>query len=210
MNDLVHLGNHPLVRQKLTALRNRDTDTPTFRRLLHELATLLLIDAIADLQLEPMPVCTPIAETIGVRLAERVAFVPVLRAGLGMLGGALELIPEAPVWHLGIRRAKGTLRPVTYYSPPQGLRAVDRCFVLDPTVATGGTAAAAVDAVRQWTGDARISYVTTVASPQGLHHMRQAHPDVPVYLAAIDHGLNEAGYITPGLGDVGDRLFGTP
>ena len=171
---------------------------------------MLLIDATADLRLERVPVLTPIAETAGMRLAERVAFIPVLRAGLGMLGAALELVPAAPVWQLGVRREKVTLRPVTYYSPLHGLTAVDRCFVIDPTVATGRTAVAAIGAVQQWAGDARISFVSVVASPEGLRHVRQAHPTVPIYVAAVDQGLNDAGYIVPGMGDVGDRLFGTP
>lgn len=209
MSDLVHQCKHPLAQQKLTQLRNRDTDGPTFRRLLHDVAILLLIDATADLQLEPLPVLTPITETTGMRLAERVAFVPVLRAGLGMLSGALDLIPEAPVWHLGIRRKGKTRRPVTYYRPLQGPASIDRCFVLDPTMATGGTAVAAIDTVKLRADGARIRYVTLVASPEGLRHVRQAHANVPIYLAAIDQGLNEAGYIVPGLGDVGDRLFGT-
>lgn len=178
---LVHQCAHPLVGHTLTELRNREAATPTFRQLIHDVSALLLIDAMSDLRLELVPVLTPVAETTGVRLSERVAFIPVLRAALGILSAALELIPMAPVWHLGIRREETTRRPVTYYNPLQGLTAVERCFVLDLTVVTGRTAISAIGAVKRWADSAGITYVTLVASPEGLG-VREAHPGVPIYL----------------------------
>lgn len=204
----IHVSRHPLVLHKLTLLRSRSTEPWQFRGLVHDLAQMLFLEATADLLLEEFPVQTPLAECPGQRLAERVGLVPILRAGLGMADAILQLVPSATVWHLGLYRDHDTCRPVTYYNKlPPGL-GLDRAFVVDPMLATGGSAVAAIDILRQG-GLNRIAFVGVIAAPEGVQALTQAHPDVTVHLAAIDSHLNEHAYIVPGLGDAGDRQFAT-
>jgi uracil phosphoribosyltransferase len=204
----VYVSTHPLVRHKQTQLRDTKTDPPAFRALVRELAQLLFFEASGDLQVETHAVPTPLAEYGGERIAEVVGLLPILRAGLGMAEAVLDLLPTAQVWHLGLYRDHQTLKPVTYYNklPPEPT--IERALVLDPMLATGGSAVAAVDVLKRW-GLKRIQYLGLIAAPEGVKLLRGMHPDVPIYLAAIDERLNEKGYIVPGLGDAGDRQFGT-
>jgi uracil phosphoribosyltransferase len=204
----VHVSRHPLVRHKQTQLRDTQTDSASFRSLVRELAQLLFFEAAHDLRMEPHAVPTPLAEYGGERVAETVGLLPILRAGLGMAEAVLDLLPTAQVWHLGLYRDHQTLKPVTYYNklPPEPT--IERALVLDPMLATGGSAVAAVDVLKRW-GLRRIQYLGLIAAPEGVRLLQGHHPDVPIYLAAIDSHLNEKGYIVPGLGDAGDRQFGT-
>ncbi|GAB4209422.1 MAG: uracil phosphoribosyltransferase [Roseiflexaceae bacterium] len=203
-----HVSQHPLVQHKLTLLRRTVTESKKFRELVHELAQFLLYEATMDLELEPVAIETPLAPLTGQRIAAHIGLFPILRAGLGMVDPILELIPTAHVWHLGLYRDHKTLEPVTYYNklPPQA--DVDLCLILDPMLATGGSAVAAVDILKRW-GAKRIKFLGLIAAPEGVETLSQAHPDVPIHLAAVDSHLNEKGYIVPGLGDAGDRQFGT-
>jgi uracil phosphoribosyltransferase len=204
----VSVSRHPLVRHKQTQLRHTRTDPPAFRALVRELAQLLFFEAATDLRTAPHTVQTPLADYVGERVTEVVGLLPILRAGLGMADAVLDLLPTAQVWHLGLYRDHQTLKPVTYYNklPPEPT--IERALVLDPMLATGGSAVAAVDVLKRW-GLKRIQYLGLIAAPEGVKLLREAHPDVPIYLAAIDSHLNEKGYIVPGLGDAGDRQFGT-
>ncbi len=204
----VHVSTHPLVKHKLTLLRDATTDHKKFRELIRELGMMLGYEALSDLALEECTVQTPLREAKGHRLQEAVGLVPILRAGLGMVEGIHEMIPGAQVWHLGIYRDEKTLRPVSYYNKLPVDPTVQVCLVLDPMLATGGSAAAAVEVLKNW-GVKRIKFVGLIAAPEGLEVVTQAHPDLPIYLAAIDEHLNERGFIVPGLGDAGDRQFGT-
>jgi uracil phosphoribosyltransferase len=204
----VHVSQHPLVRHKQTQLRDTKTDPAAFRNLVRELAQLLFFEAAGDLRVEPATVPTPLMNYNGERIAEKVGLLPILRAGLGMAGAVLDLVPTAQVWHLGLYRDHQTLKPVTYYNKLPPTPTIDRAVVLDPMLATGGSAVLAVDVLKKW-GQKRIQYLGLIAAPEGVKALREAHPDVPIYLAAIDDKLNEKGYITPGLGDAGDRQFNT-
>jgi uracil phosphoribosyltransferase len=204
----VTVSRHPLLRHKLTLLRDRDTPSPRFRALVREITHLLLYEALADLRLEPTTVSTPLASCVGSRLAERVGVMPILRAGLGMADAALDLLPDAGVWHLGLYRDHETLQPVTYYNKLPPDPPSDLSLVLDPMLATGGSAVAAVTILKRW-GAHRIRFVGLIAAPEGVRALTGAHPDVPLTLAAIDSHLDERSYIVPGLGDAGDRQFGT-
>jgi uracil phosphoribosyltransferase len=204
----VHVSTHPLVRHKQTQLRDVKTDPAAFRMLVRELAQLLFFEAAGDLRVEPASVPTPLTNYSGERVAETVGLLPILRAGLGMAGAVLDLLPTAQVWHLGLYRDHQTLKPVTYYNKLPATPTIARAMVLDPMLATGGSAVAAVDLLKQW-GLKRIQYLGLIAAPEGVKLLREAHPDVPIYLAAIDERLNEKGYIVPGLGDAGDRQFNT-
>ncbi len=204
----VVVSRHPLVLHRLALLRHRATDTPTFRRLVREMAQMLFFEAAADLRLAAWTVATPLTECPGQRLAEAVGLVPILRAGLGMAEAILDLVPNAQVWHLGLYRDQETHKPVTYYNklPPEADR--DLCFVVDPMLATGGSAVAAVDILKDW-GLPRIKFLGLIAAPEGVQTLQTTHPDVPIFLAALDSHLDEHCYIVPGLGDAGDRQFGT-
>lgn len=204
----VHVSKHPLVLHKLTLLRRTVTEPKKFRELVRELSQFLLYEATLDLPLAPRQVETPLATFAGHRIAEQVGLVPILRAGLGMVDPILDLIPNAHVWHIGLYRDHHTLAPVTYYNklPPQV--DVDVCLVLDPMLATGGSASAAVTILKEW-GAHRIKFLGLIAAPEGVHTLATDHPDVPIHLAAVDERLNDKGYILPGLGDAGDRQFGT-
>lgn len=204
----VFVSNHPLVKHKLTLLRDEKTEHKKFRELIRELAMLLGYEATADLELYDQPVKTPLDMAPGYKLQEDVGLVPILRAGLGMVEGIHEMIPGAQVWHLGIYRDEKTLRPVSYYNKLPVEPTVQVCLILDPMLATGGSALAAVDVLKNW-GVKRIKFVGLIAAPEGIEVVTVAHPDVSIYLAAIDDHLNERGFIVPGLGDAGDRQFGT-
>ncbi len=207
-NEKVYISTHPLVKHKLTLLRNAKTEHKKFRELIRELAMLLAYEAMADLRLDECTVETPLATAPGYRLREDVGLVPILRAGLGMVDGVLEMIPGAQVWHLGIYRDEQTLRPVSYYNKLPIEPTVQVCLILDPMLATGGSAVAAIDVLKQW-GVTRIKFVGLIAAPEGLQVVTKAHPDIPIHLAVMDDHLNERGFIVPGLGDAGDRQFGT-
>jgi uracil phosphoribosyltransferase len=196
------------VREKLTRLRDETTPPKIFRELVAEIATLLLYEATADLPTDDREVRTPLAPYKGARLRDKVGLVPVLRAGIGMVEAALELMPEAQVWHIGLFRDERTLRPIEYYNKLPSSATVQVCLVLDPMLATGGSAADAVSALKH-AGAQRIRFLCLVAAPEGVRRMLETHPDVPVFTAALDRELNDHGYILPGLGDAGDRLFGT-
>jgi uracil phosphoribosyltransferase len=201
--------DHPLVRHKITLLRDRATPTKQFKELVDEIAMLMAYEATRDLALDPVPVNTPLETMSGWAVrGKKLTLVPILRAGLGMVEGILRLLPSARVGHIGLYRDHDTLEPVDYYFKVPG-DASDRAFiVLDPMLATGGSASAAVASLKK-AGAERITFMCIVAAPEGIARLRAAHPDVPIICAAIDRGLNEHGYIVPGLGDAGDRLFGT-
>src|SRR5438477_5504948 len=208
MEANVHVSRHPLVLHRLAQLRHKETDTPTFRRLVRELAQMVFFEAAADLRVAPWTVPTPLADCAAHKLAEAVGLVPILRAGLGMAEAILELVPHAQVWHLGLYRDHQTLKPITYYNKLPQRTTLDLAFVLDPMLATGGSAVAALDILKGW-GLKRLKYLGLIAAPEGVEALRTAHPDVPLYVAAVDSHLNADKYIIPGLGDAGDRQFGT-
>lgn len=207
MNN-VFPSTHPLVGTKLTVLRDVSTDSKSFRELVREIAALLAYEATLDLAVREIEVQTPLAVTKGTKLLERVGLVPVLRAGLGMVEGVWELMPGSEVWHIGLYRDEKTLKPVAYYNKLPVEPTVSVCLVLDPMLATGGSAVATVDILKKW-GVKKIKFVGILAAPEGIERLHNAHPDVPIHIAAIDERLNEHGYILPGLGDAGDRQYGT-
>jgi uracil phosphoribosyltransferase len=192
----------------VTRLRDETTPPKIFRELVAEIATLLLYEATADLPTDGREVKTPLAVAKGARLRDKIGLVPVLRAGIGMVEAALALMPEAQVWHIGLFRDERTLRPIEYYNKLPSSATAQLCLVLDPMLATGGSATATVDILKKW-GAKRIKYVGLIAAPEGVRALQDAHPDVPIHVAALDERLNERGYIVPGLGDAGDRQFGT-
>lgn len=204
----LHISNHPLIQHKLSILRATTTETKKFREVVKELATLLLIEATSDLPTVPIDVATPMGTAHCNRLGIRIGLIPILRAGLGMVEGAIEMLPQVEVWHIGLYRDEKTLRPVEYYNKLPVNPTVQLCLVLDPMLATGGSASATIDILKKW-GAERIKYVGLIGAPEGLARLQADHPDVDVYLAALDERLNEVGYIVPGLGDAGDRQFGT-
>jgi uracil phosphoribosyltransferase len=201
-------SRHPLVRHKLTLLRQSETGVRRFQELVWEITTLLAYEALADLAVVEKTVTSPLAEAAGYALAEQVALVPVLRAGLGMVDPIWTLLPEAQVGHIGLYRDEETLEPVEYYCklPPAGQ--VDVCILLDPMLATGGSAVAACNILKRH-GLRHIKYLGLIAAPQGIERLHDVHPGVDIHIAAADCCLNDRGYIVPGLGDAGDRLFGT-
>lgn len=210
-------SNHPLVKHKLTLLRDTSTEPKKFRELLREISVLLAYEATHDLALQPRAAATPLAQVNGSELAEKIGLVPILRAGLGMVDGIWDLMPGAEVWHIGLYRDHETLQPVEYYNKLPVSPTVQVCLVLDPMLATGGSAVATVDILKRW-GAQRIKFVGLIAAPEGIQALTQAHPDVDIYIAAVDDHLTPPpispddppeGYIVPGLGDAGDRQFGT-
>ncbi len=204
----LHVSQHPAVLHKLAILRDERTEPKKFREVVRELSWLLGYEALADVEVRTQTVKTPLEETVAYELAERIGLVPILRAGLGMVDAMLELMPTAEVWHLGLFRDERTLRPVEYYNKLPDSATVDLCLILDPMLATGGSATAAIDVLKRW-GATRIKLVNLIVAPEGVEAVVNAHPDVEIYCAAVDRGLNEKGYIMPGLGDAGDRQFGT-
>jgi uracil phosphoribosyltransferase len=204
----LHVSQHPAVQHKLALLRDVNTEPKKFRELVRELSWLLGYEALADARLDPITVRTPLEEISASRLGDRIGLVPILRAGLGMVDAMLELMPTAEVWHLGLFRDERTLRPVEYYNKLPDSATVDLCLILDPMLATGGSATAAIEVLKRW-GATRIKLVNLIAAPEGVAAVAAAHPDVAIHAAALDRQLNEKGYILPGLGDAGDRQFGT-
>lgn len=205
----VFVMDHPLIQHKLTFLRSADTGTKEFRELVSEIANLMCYEATRDLPLMDVETVTPMQKTVTKVIAGRkLAFVPILRAGLGMVEGMLKLVPSAKVGHIGLYRDHDTLKPVEYYNKlPQDITERD-VIVLDPMLATGGSAMDAITIVKR-SKPKSIKFLCIIAAPEGLEALTQAHPDVQVYCAAVDEKLNENGYILPGLGDAGDRIFGT-
>jgi uracil phosphoribosyltransferase len=206
--DNLFVSNHPLIKHKLTKLRDKDTDPKKFRELIREIAGLLAYEVTYDLQLAPKDVITPMATTKGWDLQEKIGLVPILRSGLGMVEGVWELMPSAEVWHIGLYRDEKTLKPVEYYNKLPISPSVGLCLILDPMLATGGSATATIEVLKRW-GVKRIKFMGIIGAPEGIDLVHREHPDVPLYLAAVDDHLNEIGYIVPGLGDAGDRQFGT-
>ena len=199
---------HPVIKRDLTILRDRDTNNHLFRTTLRRISAVMAFEVTHDLELREKSVRTPLEKTVGFTLAEDIVIVPVLRAGLGLLDGFLDLLPEARVGHVGLYRNELTLEPVDYYSKfPKSL---DRSLVLllDPMLATGGSGAAAITFLKR-KGAKRIRFVTLLAAPEGVRRVTRAHPDVRIFSTVLDRELNEHGYILPGLGDAGDRIFGT-
>jgi uracil phosphoribosyltransferase len=204
----VYESKHPLVRHKLTFLRQTDTGMRRFQELVWELTALLAYEALADLALMETKVATPLDEATGHVLTDRVALVPILRAGLGMVEPIWNLIPDAQVGHIGLYRDEETLQPVEYYSKLPPVSQADVCILLDPMLATGGSTTAACDILKRH-GWRRIKYLGLIAAPEGIHQLHSAHPEVDIHIGVVDCCLNEQGFIVPGLGDAGDRLFGT-
>lgn len=207
MNNL-HISHHPLILHKVTLLRDTNTEPKKFRELVRELAILLAYEATRDLTLSPKSVQTPMGIAQGHRLEQKIGLVPILRAGLGMVEGIWEMMPHAEVWHMGFYRDERTLKPVAYYNRLPVSPTVQVVLVLDPMLATGGSAVATVDLLKQW-GAQHIKFVGLIAAPEGVKRLSEAHPDVPIHVAVVDDHLNDIGYIVPGLGDAGDRQFGT-
>jgi uracil phosphoribosyltransferase len=206
--SMLAVSSHPLIVRDLTVLRDRRTAPDAFRRALQRVSQLLAMEATAHLELDAVEVRTPIERAAAGRLHRPVILVPVLRAGLGMVDAFLSIIPEAQVGHIGLYRNEETLQPVEYYAKyPEALAEAD-VYILDPMLATGGSAVAAATILRRQ-GAIRIRLIALVAAPEGVRHMEAAFPDIMVHTAALDRGLNEKGYIVPGLGDAGDRIFGT-
>jgi uracil phosphoribosyltransferase len=204
----VYASRHPLVAHKLTRMRDKNTNPKKFREFVREIAALLAYEATADLMTVPRAVETPMALTQGVELKEKIGLVPILRAGLGMVEGIWELMPSAEVWHIGLYRDEKTLKPVEYYNKLPIEPTVSVCLILDPMLATGGSAVATANVLKRW-GVSKIKFVGLIGAPEGIAAMQKAHPEIDIFLAAIDDHLNEVGYIIPGLGDAGDRQFGT-
>lgn len=205
----VTVVSHPLVQHKLTLMRRKETSTASFRTLLREISTLLCYEVTRDLPLEPYPIETPVAATEGVRLeGKKLVLAPILRAGMGLLDGMLELIPAARVAHIGLYRDPETLVAVEYYFKAPEDIAERLVVVIDPMLATANTAVAAIDRLKE-RGVTNLRFVCLVSSPEGIERLKAHHPEVPIWTAAIDERLNEHGYIVPGLGDAGDRLYGT-
>lgn len=204
----VLISQHPLVAHKLTKLRDKNTEPKKFRELIREIAGLLAFEVTEDLIIAPWQVETPLAITEGYKLQEKIGLIPILRSGLGMVEGFWELMPSAEVWHIGLYRDEKTLQPVQYYNKLPVAPSVAVCLILDPMLATGGSATATIDILKKW-GVKRIKFVGIIGAPEGIREVHKHHPNVPIHLAAVDSHLNEIGYIVPGLGDAGDRQFGT-
>ncbi len=209
MENKVVILEHPLIQHKLSILRDKNTSTKDFRQLINEISMLMIYEATRDLPTEEIEVETPIAVAKCRHIAGRkLAFVPILRAGIGMLDGALELIPSARVGHIGLYRDETTLKPVEYFCKlPKDIERRE-VFVVDPMLATGGSAIDAISQIKK-RNPLKITFMCTIAAPEGIKALQEAHPDVDIYCAACDSHLNETGYIVPGVGDAGDRIFGT-
>lgn len=204
----LHIISHPVIQTKLTELRDYRAGHSTFRALLDEIASLMVYEVTREFPTKPCPIQTPMEQMVGVTLARQVTLVPILRAGLGMAGGVLKLLPQARLGHLGVYRDHATLEPVSYYNKLPPDIAETEVLLIDPMLATGGSGVAAATFLKR-AGVTSLRFVCLVAAPEGISTFHDSHPDVPIYAAAVDRQLNEKGYILPGLGDAGDRIFGT-
>ena len=205
----VHVMDHPLIQHKISYIRREDVGTKEFREVISEIASLMCYEAPRDLKLQDVTIKTPICEMVGKELTgKKLAVVPILRAGLGMVDGMLSLIPAAKVGHIGLYRDPETLEPVEYYCKLPADCSEREVFVVDPMLATGGSSAAAIQMLKD-KGVKHIRFMFILAAPEGVKKMQEAHPDVDMYIGALDDHLNDHGYIVPGLGDAGDRIFGT-
>ncbi len=204
----VFISNHPLIQHKLSVLRDKNTSSKEFCELVSELGTLLCYEATRDLPLRSKEIETPLMKMAVNEISEKIALVPILRAGLGMVNGVWDLMPTACVIHIGLYRDEETLKPVEYYNKLPKYHTINQCLILDPMLATGGSAIAVADILKEW-GAKKIKFVGLIGAPEGIRALHEVHPDVDIHLAAIDERLNEHGYILPGLGDAGDRQFGT-
>lgn len=204
----VHISQHPVLLDKLGRLRDRSTEPHRFRALVREISQLLFYEATQDLKLMPAIAQTPLAACPIQQLSGSIGLVPILRAGLGMAEALHDLIPSARVWHLGLYRDHETCKPVIYYNKLPAPANIDLAMVVDPMLATGGSAVEAISILKRC-GVPTIKFLALIAAPEGLAHLRNSHPDVPIYLAALDNHLDPRNYIVPGLGDAGDRQFGT-
>lgn len=201
--------NHPLIQHKLTLIRDKNCSTKEFREIVNEISTLMAYEVSRDMPLEDVEIETPIGKSIQKQISgKKVAIVPILRAGLGMVDGMAELLPVARIGHIGMYRDEETLKPTEYFVKLPSDISERQVFVVDPMLATGGSAIMAVDALKK-RGARDIRFCSLVAAPEGVKALEEAHPDIDIYTAALDEKLNEDGYIVPGLGDAGDRLFGT-
>jgi uracil phosphoribosyltransferase len=208
MSPNVIVIDHPVIQTKLTELRDVGAEHRKFRELLNEIASLMVYEVTRDWPTRPKPIHTPLEETTGKVLARQVTLVPILRAGLGMADGVLRLLPDARLGHLGVYRDETTLEPVPYYQKLPPDIASTEVLLIDPMLATGGSGSAAVSFLKK-AGVSSMKFVCLVAAPEGIANLHRQHPEIPLYCAAIDRQLNEKGYILPGLGDGGDRIFGT-
>ncbi len=205
----VYVFDHPLIQHKLTFIRDKNTGTKEFRELVDEVATLMAFEITRDLPLEEVEIETPVSKSTSKTIAgKKVAIIPILRAGLGMVDGMIKIIPAAKVGHVGLYRDPETLKPVEYYVKLPADVEEREFIVVDPMLATGGSAVDAISAIKK-RGAKNIKFVCLVAAPEGVKAVEEAHPDVDIFIAALDEKLNDHGYIVPGLGDAGDRLFGT-
>ncbi len=202
------ISTHPVIAHKLTTLRDKQTPPPEFYRLVKEIGSLLAYEATASLAFETTTIDTPLQTMTGYRLAGGIGVTPILRAGLGLAEGFREVIPDAQIWHLGLRRDERTLQALEYYNQLPYQVDLQVCYTVDPMLATGGSAIDTINILKR-RGIPRLSYVGIIAAPYGLLRLSQAHPDIDIYIAALDDRLNDLGYIVPGLGDAGDRQFGT-
>ena len=208
MDDKVFVMNHPLIQHKLTIMRDKNTSVKDFRECAHEIGLLLGYEATKEMELEDFEIETPITKMTGKKMKRQIALVPILRAGLGMVDALMDIIPAAKIGHIGLYRNEETLEPVEYYCKLPTDVADRQVLVLDPMLATGGSAIDAISMIKK-RNVTRIKFVCIIAAPAGIEALRKAHPDVDIYCGAVDEKLNENGYIVPGLGDAGDRLFGT-
>ncbi|MCA9832351.1 MAG: uracil phosphoribosyltransferase [Thermomicrobiales bacterium] len=208
MSEKVHVSSHPLVQHKVTLLSEKSTDTRMFRELVRELTGLLVYEAMADVPVNELIYTTPLEETTGHELQPRVGLVPIIRAGIGMVDAAADMIPSSEVWHLGMYRDEVTHTPVSYYNKLPKECPDDLVVVLDPMLATGGSARDAISVLKDW-GARWIKFIGIIAAPEGVEELQRAHPDVDIYVARLDRELDGNRYIRPGLGDAGDRMYGT-
>src|SRR2546429_5272577 len=204
----VHISSHPVMAHKMTALRDKNPQPPEFYRLVKEIGALLAYEATTNLALELAPIETPMAPMLGQRLAGGIGVTPILRAGLGLAESFREVIPDAQIWHLGLRRDENTLQAMEYYNQLPHKVDLQVCYAVDPMLATGGSAIDAINVLKR-RGIPRLCYVGIIAAPYGLLKLSQTHPDIDIYIAALDERLKDVGYILPGLGAAGDRQFGT-
>lgn len=204
----VYISSHPVMAHKITALRDKNTQPPEFYRLVKEIGALLAYESTTNLVLEPSPIETPMEPMVGQRLAGGIGVTPILRAGLGLAEAFRDVIPDIQVWHLGLRRDEDTLQAMEYYNRLPHKVDLQVAYAIDPMLATGGSAIDAINVLKR-RGIPRLSYVCIIAAPYGLLKLSQTHPDIDIYVAALDETLNDKGYILPGLGDAGDRQFGT-